>query len=169
MGFCTHFSLPSTLFGDYKWSPSPKENPLFDGLYIGMFDVGNNVVSFSEIEYKNGKWNWFFESEKPCTPIGWVGIPKCDFYIGKNNDERFEDSTSGLIVTRPWKNAKTERPTINDLYIVVTKIDDDDRDGFVVSPSYYNTSTNMFDCELDTPKEEVFAYIKMPTNWVDAY
>lgn len=169
MGFCTHINLPSTLFGDYKWSPSSKESPLFDGLYIGVFDKGNDKVSFCEIEYKNGNWNWFFKSEEPCCPIGYVGIPKCDFYIGNNNEGMFLNSTSGLIVVRPWKNAKTERPTVTDLYIVVTKIDGDDRDGYVVSPSYYDASANMFDCELESPKEEVFAYIEMPRNWVDIY
>ena len=169
MGFCTQISVPGTLYGDYKWKSSHKEQPLLDGLYIGIFDEGDDKVSFLEIEYKKGNWNWFHESEKPCSPIAWVGVPSCDLYVGKCNDG-YGDDTSGLIVSRPWKNAKTERPAKATLYFVLTKIYSDEySDGYVVSPSEYDTTAKIFDCELSDPKEEVFAYIEMPTNYNDIF
>lgn len=166
MSFCTQISLSGTLCGDYKWKSSSEEQPLLDGLYIGMFKE-YDTLHFSEIKYENGYWKWFSEWEKPCTPIGWVGVPSCILYTGKDNNEWGEDNTNGLIIARPWKNAKTEKPIKTDIYFVVTKyVDEED---YMVSPCTYDATIKMFGCELDDPKEEVFAYIEMPTNYRDIF
>lgn len=137
------------------WIISSKQLPPCNGGYIGLFYESNdNTWHSAEVKFEDGTFKWWCDWDKPCNVVAWITIPPITLYMGK--EETFvEDETNGIIVKRPWKNAKTEKPVDNDCwYIVLSR----DRDGI-----FYAIPKLLQSLYIADDNDDVLAYIETPT------